>query len=317
VSSQATVAHGWSFLVARGRRKGYRTVLAPGFLTDRNLQGLLSDSVNGDGLEDGRVRTAELDDARVGPITICFRTELLTAAALNGGSSPRQGLPTDEQGRPLELLYGIVACGRLSGPLDHADLRAARSEALRSYRRFLEQEERFGVDASRPFALRGVTAGPERTPREPNVGEVVRSRPQAYKRRPPRAALSILAAAVIVLVAWWAWPGSSDVDVRIAGATLRPSSGQVDCRAAGAVTVRWTITADAPTQVTFHGEHPGGATPKARLQFAERGSKSVLLDATTAVRSSPRGRFVLVVDSPQRERRAIRYDVGCLGPTGG
>lgn len=120
-----------------------------------------------------------------------------------------------------------------------------------------------------------------------------------------------------MLVAWWAWPAPSDVDVRIAGAAIRPSSGLVDCRAAGSVTVRGTITADGPTQVTYHGEHAGGATPKEKLRFAERGSKSVVLDATTAVRSSPRGAFALVVDSPKRERRAIRYDVGCSDATSG
>ena len=38
---------GWPFLVARGRERGYRTVLAPGFLTERRLHGLLSDSANG------------------------------------------------------------------------------------------------------------------------------------------------------------------------------------------------------------------------------------------------------------------------------
>ena len=318
MSPLAGVAHGWSFLVARGRRKGYRTVLAPAFLTAAQppRRGFQLGQRRGPGAWRGPYRRARRRPGR--PDDDSFRTELLTAADLNGRSAPEPGLPTDEQGRPLELLYGIEARGPLSGPVADADMRAARSEALRSYRRFLDQEERFDVDASLPVVLHGVTAAQRASRRSLRSTALWRPGRCRTGAGLPGAALSILAvAAAIVLAGWRAWPGPSDVDVRIARATIQPPSGLVDCGTAGSVTVRGTISADGPTRVTYHGEYEGGATPKARLQFAERGSKSVVLDATPAVGSLPQGRFVLVVDSPEPERHAIRYDVRCIGATAG
>src|SRR3954469_25015360 len=158
--SESVIA--WPFLVARGRHRGYRTLLAPGFLTERRLHGLLSDSANGERMDGSRAREVEVERPEVGALTLVYRTENMTEAELDGGRG--DGLATDEHGRPLEMLYGIVCRGRLHGRVDDDDLGAARREAVESYRRFLAEEDGFEVDASDAFTLRGITAAPAPPP---------------------------------------------------------------------------------------------------------------------------------------------------------
>src|SRR3954469_9087360 len=109
--SESVIA--WPFLVARGRHRGYRTILAPGFLTERRLHGLLSDSTSGEQMDASRAREVEVERPEVGALTLVYRTENMTEAELDGGRG--DGLATDEHGRPLEMLYGIVCRGRPGG----------------------------------------------------------------------------------------------------------------------------------------------------------------------------------------------------------
>ena len=88
-----------AFLVARGRRTGYRTVLAPDFLTERNLHGVLSATASGDHLAADRSRVDELEHADVGRLTLCFKTERLASADLNGKAGQRQPTRTSTDGR--------------------------------------------------------------------------------------------------------------------------------------------------------------------------------------------------------------------------
>jgi len=46
--AEQSVSRGWAFLVARGRRKGYRSVLVPDFLAESNEYGILGETVGGD-----------------------------------------------------------------------------------------------------------------------------------------------------------------------------------------------------------------------------------------------------------------------------
>ena len=297
-------ARGWSFLVARGRHRGYRTVLAPDFLAKRDLQGVLSDSATGDGLQPGQARTAEVDAPAVGPMTLCFRIEQVSAADVNGHPPGDGAIATDEHGRPLEILYGVVARGRLSGPVHHGDLGAARSQALRSYRRFLEQEDAFDVDASPAFALRGVTAmappAPAPPPRTPSAApaRTPASAPvqaPALERRPAIGALATVAVAAVLLIAvvWLAF--------------LRPSPTTVDVPAASAqcdgrgVALSATVRANRATTVTYHWELATQHTPKLKAKVTKGDSKQLRFDSASATQ----GPFAVVVDGPQSARRAI------------
>ena len=294
-------ARGWPFLVARGRHRGYRTVLAPDFLARRNLQGVLSDSATGDGLELGRARTAEVDAPAVGPMTLCFRIERVSAADVNGHLPGEDAIATDEHGRPLEILYGVVARGRLSGPVHDGDLGAARSQALRSYRRFLEQEDAFDVDASPAFALRGVSAmapsAPAPPPRTPSAPPAPAPRPTPTPER--RLAIGALAtvavAAVLVMVVLWLAflrPSPTTVDV---------STASAQCNANG-VTLSATVSANKATTVTYHWELGTLRTPKLKANVAKEEPKQLQFDSASATQ----GPYAVVVDGPQSARRAIQ-----------
>jgi hypothetical protein len=302
-------ARGWSFLVARGRHRGYRTVLAPDFLAKRHLQGVLSDAATGDGLEPGRARTAEIDAPAVGPMTLCFRIERVNAADVNGHLPGEDAIATDEHGRPLEILYGVVARGRLSGPVQDGDLGTARSHALRSYRRFLEGEDAFDVDASPAFALRGVTAvtppppvRPRPTPASPPPPPAPERRPAsspappAPERRPAIGALATVAVAAVllILVVWWAFLRPSATTVDVAAATAQ-------CNTNG-VTLSATVSANKATTVTYHWELANRPTPKFKAKVAKNDATQLRF----AARSATQGPYAVVVDGPQSARHEIQ-----------
>jgi hypothetical protein len=295
-------ARGWPFLVARGRHRGYRTVLAPDFLARRNLQGVLSDAATGDGLELGQARTAEVDAPAVGPLTLWFRIERVNAADVNGHLPGEDAIATDEHGRPLEILYGVVARGRLSGPVHDGDLGAARSQALRSYRRFLEHEDAFAVDASPAFALRGVTAMAPAAPAPPQRTPTPAPAPAPAPVRTPERRPAIgapatvaVAAVLLVLVLWWAFLRPSPTTVDIAAESAQ-------CSANG-VTLSATVSANKATTVTYHWELANLPTPKLKVKVAKEDPKQLPpFDAASAAQ----GPYAVVVDGPQSARRAIQ-----------
>ena len=145
------VAHGWPFLVARGRRKGYRVLLVPDLLADSNQHGLLAEAFSGGFSSAELPRVEAVAVAGIGPICCAYRTERLGETDPPG--SPDHGL-LDEHGRPLQILYGL-ACAT-DGILDPnaADLDIARAAAFATYRRFLDDEAGFTPERSHSFALR-------------------------------------------------------------------------------------------------------------------------------------------------------------------
>ena len=131
----------WPFLVARGRREGYRTLLAPEFLVTRDLHEQLAES--SPSVPSGTLGRAELDRAGVGSLRLVYTTEDLTAAMADGSDETKP--LADEHGRPLEMLYGVVAREPLSEAIAAGDLQPARAEALDTYRTFLAGEKGFPV----------------------------------------------------------------------------------------------------------------------------------------------------------------------------
>ncbi|OLE25338.1 MAG: hypothetical protein AUG44_16360 [Actinobacteria bacterium 13_1_20CM_3_71_11] len=138
--------HGWAFLVARGRHRGYRSILVPDFLAASNEYGLVTESVRGDVDPAGAPRVHRVTAPGSGPLTLVYRTRRVTGADLDHGhpdhghpdhGHPAGDPPTDEHGRPLDLLYGFVSRGGAVHEVDEADLRSAQEEALHAYRRFL------------------------------------------------------------------------------------------------------------------------------------------------------------------------------------
>jgi len=123
---------GWPFLIGRGRRTGHRVLLAPDFLIATGDHGIL-EGISGDTI------------MTIGPLTVRSTTRHVEARDVHEPERPR-----DEHGRPLRLIYGVVAQGIEPA---NADLPDALAAALATYRRFLRAEERFTVEASQGSAL--------------------------------------------------------------------------------------------------------------------------------------------------------------------
>jgi hypothetical protein len=160
-------AVGSSFLVGRTYTTGYRTLLAPGFLTDVGaLSRLVAPGRDG-------VQTSTVDGR---PLTLVCRTEHL-------GSSD-----VDEHGRPVVLVYGF-AC---TTPLDEvapADLERARAEALAAYRRATTRDDTTH-ESSSPFTLSSVPA------------PAVASSPHSPRRRYRLMAVATVAAVALAAGGW-------------------------------------------------------------------------------------------------------------------
>ncbi|HEX8157671.1 MAG TPA: branched-chain amino acid ABC transporter substrate-binding protein [Solirubrobacteraceae bacterium] len=159
------MTEGWAFLVARGRHASYRTVLAPDFLVDLGRHVVLAESLRGSGVVAGGLHVVTLPDGGFGQATAHYTVNRVTHADIDG---PGQGdeLMTDEHGRPLEILYGVLTREPLNGALAEEDLLAARVQALAAYRRFLDTEQEFAVERANASLLRPATpVDPPPTPR--------------------------------------------------------------------------------------------------------------------------------------------------------
>lgn len=141
-------AQGWPFLIGRGHRAGYRTLLAPAPLLAVGDHTVLADHVE-PGAAPDRPGVIELKTPSGRPISVVHATHQVSAADLGQTDAPR-----DEHGRPLHLLYGFVCPRARTIRPDEADLRTALITALAVYRTFLANENGFATEAAKPFPLR-------------------------------------------------------------------------------------------------------------------------------------------------------------------
>lgn len=185
---------GWPFLVASGRHRDYRTLLAPAALVDSLDYGVL------DSVTPAPVPAAvDVTTTRGRPLSVVAASHLLGPGDLGRGN----GSVRDELGRPLRLIYGFACLDGSVVQPDGADLRQALVAALETYRRFRADEDALTVEASVPFPLRSRTAG--------WPAPVVASR----SRTPTVVLGTMLAAAVAVLgigaAIGWHRPGAPPV----------------------------------------------------------------------------------------------------------
>ncbi|GLY40001.1 hypothetical protein Amsp01_060240 [Amycolatopsis sp. NBRC 101858] len=166
----------WPFLIARGRRRGYSTLLVPGFLREH---GFLEATATP--LDEVPSRTAAT------PHGVLVWAEHPVTTAEAGGE------PRDEYGRPLVLLHGFL-CPDGDPVAAPAALPRTEAAALSVYQRFLADEEGFRAERSESFAI--------------EVAELARPRvsPPAEPARPARglvwagAGVLVVAGAVIAVV---------------------------------------------------------------------------------------------------------------------
>ncbi|GAA4574263.1 hypothetical protein [Planotetraspora kaengkrachanensis] len=192
-------AYAWPFLVARGRRLGYRTILAPGFLISAGEHGILDDTVVPDTQED-RATVVETQTSSGHRISIVHATHLVTAEDVaEPGTAPAERAPRDTHSRPLQLIYGFVCAGGGAAPPDPDDLRICREASLSAYRRFLADEEAFRVEAGHGFALRSHVREPEEMTRSSMPG-IETADTAISTKMPSRAGVAILLVGAVTLI---------------------------------------------------------------------------------------------------------------------
>lgn len=141
----------WSFLVSCNQSLDYRTVVAPDFMCEAGLAGLLARVTEGDLTEQGTALYREVHNSKVGDITLVFR--VIEAISEDIGISGN-GVLKDLFGREIYLIEGIVLKGIVPNiPIAANNLEEAHKRILGDYRKFWEAEDSFSAIASESFTL--------------------------------------------------------------------------------------------------------------------------------------------------------------------
>jgi hypothetical protein len=180
-------AQGWPFLIGAGRRHEYRTLIAPAFLVAASEYGILDRYASR--TPEGETRVVQIRSTGH-PLWMAYVTHTVTAADVPD--------PRDEHSRPLQVLTGFVCGAPIERP-DPGDLAVALDTGMAVYRRYLQDEDRFGVLRSEAFPLRSVL----RPAAAPAAAPVPRPRRPDISRRTLTVlglAAALLAAAVTVLL---------------------------------------------------------------------------------------------------------------------
>lgn len=321
---------GWPFLVARGRRRGYRALLVPGFLAEAGQTGVLADGLRGDTVPGSPPRVESLSVPDVGRLSCAYRTERL------GGRDPAGDSTSpvlDEHGRPLEFLYGVVVPTDDVLDPEAEDLDVARQMALSTYERFLGDEAGFPGERSRAFALRSTiaprpaaTSAAEAGHREEDLwvasrvddGAPLRATGPGGDSRPEvlvgvLAVLGVLlAASVWVLMA--RTPTAPDVRVEID----QPVVEEVACGLPAEVRTTAVIEAANEARVSMYWQDSldGWRSEQIEVVLDGAGAHSVPVsrDVGTEPGDPQRGELTLVVVAPRATEHSVEYVLTCVEP---
>jgi hypothetical protein len=339
------MSEGWPFLVARGRRTDYRTVLVPAFLADQRLQSLLTDCLHEP--DDGSLCNVVIQNPNAGPLTVNYRAEVLRPADMEAAREDHDA-PTgatylsDEHGRPLEYLYGLLQRGDGQPLPADVDMDRARGVALDSYRRFLLDEEGFTFEQSDGLPL----AGSEHTNRIATDGRQRLVAPQhrpllsqqsALEARGPAVAYgppalpqsagtrsaphggafrSVVLAGVlalivltVLLVTLVKQPTVGRV-VAVELLDIQPDADSPSCTGPfrGEVTARITVE-DAPVELVFHLREDDQDGAEGRLAINESGATDIPLPINL---DANKGQLSLIIESPNElTSKPMGFDLEC------
>ncbi|XZO01189.1 MAG: WD40 repeat domain-containing protein [Microcoleus sp.] len=141
----------WSFLVGCNQSLDYRTVVAPNFMCEAGIAGLLARVTEGDLTEKGTALYREIHNSKVGDITLIFR--VIEAIAEDTGISGN-GVLKDLFGREIYLIEGIALKGIVPNIVTTPNnLEEAHKLVLGDYRKFWEAEDSVSAVASDSFTL--------------------------------------------------------------------------------------------------------------------------------------------------------------------
>lgn len=141
---------GFPFVVARGRRVGQRTILAPDFLIETNSSGLLRDSITERLASDKSPYIIEVSSASLGPMTLVYRFTKVSSEVVYGLGQPGDSLLRDRSGRPIEIAYGLVFRGPSSivSAIDDMRFEILRTEAFTVFAEFINSEDTWTLGSS-------------------------------------------------------------------------------------------------------------------------------------------------------------------------
>jgi hypothetical protein len=187
----------WPFLIARGRRRGYSVLAAPGFLLRDREEGYLEEVV---APSRGAVATREVTTPSGRRLYLVWVDHRVRGDELGEPTDP-----LDEHSRPLRLLYGLV-CGHAVVPAT-ADLDRSRAAMLATYRRFLHDEEAFTVEEAAPSQ---VDAPPRPSSRPRSTPEPTPEPRRGRGRRRLPVLAGAFATLLVVLAGLWWFAGRSE-----------------------------------------------------------------------------------------------------------
>ena len=177
----------WPFLLTKGRTVGPRMVLAPPFVIDHNLTGLLMDACALPEELHDRVAYREVLGSDVGNFTIVYRVIRANADLIGKASS---GVLLDDSSRPVDLTEGILClCDKIDGLVPPWLLDQMQIAAEKAFRSFWEADDPYATTAaSQPltvptWASSSTPIAAEAVPRidlRPVAGPVARDVPAPY-----------------------------------------------------------------------------------------------------------------------------------------
>jgi hypothetical protein len=116
----------WPFLISRNRQLDYQVLVAPGFLVDAGIAGLLATRVGGDPTESPQY--LELSRTKVGRIALFYRIIIATKG---------ERVLRDAASRPIVWIEGLVMRGsQKEHPVSVRDLEEAHKRVEGVYWRF-------------------------------------------------------------------------------------------------------------------------------------------------------------------------------------
>jgi hypothetical protein len=154
----------WPFLVTRGRRVGYRAVLAPPFLVDRGLHYMLIHAAAVEHPTPHELLRREVNDDTTGDYTLVFRV-VPADPGLVGQSGK---VLRDEASRPVDIIEGVVLTGQ-DPVLQDTAIDAAHEVIVEVFRDFWQSDDPYATPVrAKPLQPQQVRR-PVDSPSEPPV----------------------------------------------------------------------------------------------------------------------------------------------------
>jgi len=144
----------WPFLVSRNRYLDYRTVVAPDFICDDGISGLLATATKANSTELNQLIYRKIVNSKSGDFTIVFQSLIAKEKDIYAGGSNKKIV--DQFGREILLFNGVVinSIGDNYIYVSKKDIEIAYNKSIESYRKFWNYVKPKSALPSSKFFLR-------------------------------------------------------------------------------------------------------------------------------------------------------------------